>query len=208
MNDIRYQERPDLIPDHKLYEATFFEIDKDGVIYRPPDTYLKLFNDSFNDLFDTLGRELEYCYLMSDFNIDLLNFDKHAETTSFVDMLHAHSFVSLINRPTRVTKNSATLIDNIFTNCYCNIENTFQCLIYTDVCDHFPIVLLDFEMQLCDTDTAVTRRNISYKNKDFINQYHLLTGRLFIVRVTHKLHLVCFTLHCWSTSIKTSLNRR
>ena len=70
-----------------------------------------------------------------------------------VDMLHAQSFVSLINRPTRVTKNSATLIDNIFTTCYCNIENTFQCLIYTDVSDHFPVVHIDFEMQLCDTDT-------------------------------------------------------
>ena len=136
-----------------------------GVIYRPPDTDLKLFNDSINDLLDTLGRERKYCYLMGDFNINLLNFDKHAETTSFVDMLHAHSFVSLINRPTRVTKKSATLIDNIFTNCYCNIEHTFQCLIYTDVSDHFPIVHIDFEMKLCDTDTSVTRRNLSYKNR-------------------------------------------
>ena len=66
---------------------------------------------------------------MGDFNINLLNFDKHAEATSFVDMTHADSFVSLINRPTSVTKNSGTLIDNIFTNCYCNIENTVQCLI-------------------------------------------------------------------------------
>ena len=136
-----------------------------GVIYRPPNTDLKLLNDSLNDLLDTLGRERKYCNLMGDFNINLLNFDKHAETTSFVDMLRAQSFVSFINRPTRVTKNSATLINNIFTNCYCNIENTFQCLIYTNVSDHFPIVHIDFEMQLCDTDTAVNRRNLSYKNR-------------------------------------------
>ena len=147
VKDIPYQRRPDLIPEHKLYEATFVEIDEDvfhknrniiiGVIYQLPDTDPKLFNDSFNDLLDTLGRERKYCYLIGDFHINLLNFDKHAETTSFVDMLHAQSFVSLINRPTRVTKNSATLIDNIFTNCYCNIENTFQCLIFTDVSDQY-----------------------------------------------------------------------
>ena len=218
VKDTPYQIRPDLIPEHKLFEATFVEIDKDvfhknrniitGVIYRPPDTDLKLFNDNFYDLLDTLGRERKYCYLMGDFNINLLNIDKHAETTSFVDMLHAQSFVSLINRPTRVTKNSTTLIDNIFTNWYCNIENTFQCLIYRDVSDHFPIVHIDFEMQLCDTDTAVTRRNLSYKNKDFMNQFRLLTRSLFIVRVTHKLHLICFTVHCWITSIKTSPNKR
>ena len=134
---------------------------------------------------------------MGDFNINLLNFDKHAETTSFVDILHAHSFVSLINRPTRVTKNSATLIDNIFTNCYCNIEHTFQCLIYTDVSDHFPIVHIDFEMKLCDTDTSVTVETYRTKiDNDFMNQFRLSIGRLFIVRVTHKLHLDCFTLHC------------
>ena len=37
--------------------------------------------------------------------------------------------------------------------------------IYTDVSDHFPIVHIDFEMKLCDTDTSVTRRNLSYKNR-------------------------------------------
>ena len=95
---------------------------------------------------------------MGDFIINLLNFDKHAETTSFV-MLHAHSFVSPINRPTWVTKNSATLLDNTCTNNYCDNQNTFQWLIYTDVSVHFPI--LYFEMRLCHTDTAVTRRNLS-----------------------------------------------
>ena len=175
VNDIIYQERPDLTQDNNLYESIFVEIDKDvfhknrniiiGVIYRPPDTDLGMFNENITDLFDTLGRERKYCYLMGDFNINLLNFDKHAETTSFVDLLHANSFVSLINRPTRVTTNSATLIDNIFTNCYGNIENTFQCLIYTDVSDHFPIVHIDSEMKLCDIDSVVTRRNLSYKNR-------------------------------------------
>ena len=42
---------------------------------------------------------------------------------------------------------------------------TFQCLIYTDVSDHFPIVHIDSEMKLCDTDSVVTRRNLSYKNR-------------------------------------------
>ena len=175
VNDIIYQKRPDLTQDNKLYESIFVEIDKDvfhknrnviiGVIYRPPDKDLGMFNENINDLFDTLSGERKYCYLMGDFNINLLNFDKHAETTSFVDLLHAHSFVSLINRLTRVTTNFATLIDNIFPNCYGNIENTIQCLIYTDVSDHFPIVHIDSEMKLCDTDSVVTRRNLSYKNR-------------------------------------------
>ena len=79
--------------------------------------------------------------------------------------MHAHSFVSLIKRPSRVTTNSATLIDNIFTTCYGNIQETFQCLISTDVSDHLAFVHIDSEMKLCDTDSVVTRRNLSYKNR-------------------------------------------
>ena len=41
---------------------------------------------------------------MGDYNINLLNYDKHQDTTDFVDMLHANSFISLINRPTRIKK--------------------------------------------------------------------------------------------------------
>ena len=142
-NNILYQIRSDLALNNEFSESFFIEIDKDlfnknrnviiGVIYRPPNTDLKLFNDDINELLDTLEREHKYCYLTGDYNINLLNYSKHAETTSFIDILYAHSFMSLINRPTRVAKESATLIDNVFTNCYSNIDNTLQCLIYTDV---------------------------------------------------------------------------
>ena len=51
--------------------------------------------------------------------------------------------MALINRPTRVKQESATLIDNIFTNSFASSVKTFQCLIYTDITDHFPIVQVD-----------------------------------------------------------------
>ena len=51
---------------------------------------------------------------MGDYNINLWNYGKHVETNEFVDMLHSHSFIPLIDRPTRIKKQSATLIDNIF----------------------------------------------------------------------------------------------
>ena len=75
---------------------------------------------------------------MDDYNINLLNYEKHSDTTDLVDLLHANSFISLLNRPIRVNKESATLIDNILTNAFMNLENSFQCLINTDITDHFP----------------------------------------------------------------------
>ena len=53
---------------------------------------------------------------MGDYNINLLNVDTHQLTSDSNDALFSNGFVPMITRPTRVTSNSATLIDNIFTN--------------------------------------------------------------------------------------------
>ena len=172
---IAYQIRHDLCSITDTYESVFIEIDKDvfhkprnivvGVIYHPPDTDLIQFNDDLGDLLEKLRLEIKCCYLLGDYNVNLLNYGKHDGTTCFVDILQAHSFVSLISRPTRVSKSFATLIDNIFTNSYSDIENTFQCLIYTDITDHYPIVHIDFNIQVCDPDTVVIQRNFSQRNR-------------------------------------------
>jgi hypothetical protein len=46
-------------------------------------------------------------------------------------------FIPLINKPTRLTSHSATLIDNIFTNC--PSQNTVNGIILNDMSDHLPI---------------------------------------------------------------------
>ena len=102
---------------------------------------------------------------MGDCNINLLNYGKHIDITEFVDILHGHSFISLIDRPTRVKQQSATLIDNIFTSSYLNIENTIQCIIYTDITDHFPIIHVDYGMKEINSDTYVVQRNLSQKKQ-------------------------------------------
>ena len=84
-----------------------------GVIYRPPNTHFSEFNEDIGDLLQRLNKWNEMCYLMGDFYINLFNHGMHDYTSCFIDTLHAHSFRSLISRPTRVTEKSATLIDNI-----------------------------------------------------------------------------------------------
>ena len=111
-------------------ECVFIEIDKEifkrdkiiiiGVIYRPPNSDLDAFNSSISLLLSELMQENKHCYIMGDYNINLLNYENHQLTAEFVDQLHSNSFVSLINKPTRVKKHSATLIDNIFTNSLCD----------------------------------------------------------------------------------------
>ena len=176
---ISYQNRNDLEHMGDIYESVFIEIDKDafskdknviiGVIYRPPGTDLEIFNEHISILLNKLKNEYKFCYLMCDYNVNLLNYGKHRETTDFVDALHSNSFVSLINRPTRVNGDSATLIDNIFTNCFSNRHDTFQCLIQTDISDHFPIIHVDGSVKQANIDTYILRRNMSQRNKhDFL----------------------------------------
>ena len=82
---------------------------------------------------------IETCYLIGDCNVNRLNYSKRREATDFVDILQSNSSVSLMNWPTRINRNDATLIDNTFTNCS-NIHDTFQCFMQSDITDHFPII--------------------------------------------------------------------
>jgi hypothetical protein len=74
---------------------------------------------------------------MGDFNLDLRHYDSHHFTQEFLDSLFPHMLIPLITKPTRVTSHSATLIDNIFTNCF--QQNTLNGLILNDISDHFPV---------------------------------------------------------------------
>ena len=71
---------------------------------------------------------------MADFN--LLKSDTNHQTTYFIHMF-ANAFYPTISKPTRVTQQTATLIDNIITNIH---EYSIKSgILYNDISDHFPI---------------------------------------------------------------------
>ena len=74
---------------------------------------------------------------MGDFNLDLLRYEEHAVTQEFIDSLFSYMFIPIITRPTRLTAHTATLIDNIFTNCL--TQNITNGIIINDISDHLPI---------------------------------------------------------------------
>ena len=212
---------------HESHESVFVDIEKEsfdknrnivvGVIYRPPGADLKLFNEDIDNLLNLLKNENKLCYLMGDYSINLLNYGKHIDTTEFVDILHGHSFISLINRPTRVKQQSATLIDNMFTNSYLNIENTFQCIIYTDITDRFPIIHVDYEMKEIIADTYVVQINLSQKNQiEFLNYMGSLdwgsvfneTGTQAAFGRFHGILLRLYNKHFPKRSVKLRYNSR
>ena len=84
-----------------------------------------------------MNDEHKKTYIFGDFNFDLFNIDRNNNVRNFINMMQGNNLFSMINRATRVTGASATLIDNIFTNDYMNCKRNG--IIYQNISDHFPI---------------------------------------------------------------------
>ena len=124
-NHLSYKTRNDLnIYKSFELESTFIEICNTkntniiiGCIYKHPDMNINEFNDGYlNELLDKLFKESKTLFLLDDFKINLLNYDIHPPTNEFLDSLLSHYFLPHILQPSKVTTNSKTLTDNIFSN--------------------------------------------------------------------------------------------
>ena len=85
------------------------------VIYRHLSMDLPDSNCNYlNKLLEHTSKEQRSIFLLVNFNVNLLNYNKHNETNEFLDSLASNSFIPLVLQPTRITSHSNTLIDNIF----------------------------------------------------------------------------------------------
>ena len=154
-NGINYKLRPDLTIFNEEIETLFVEIEGNsinsskkhivGVVYRPPNRDIDTFVIYLKEILDKLKHCKKYCHLLGDFNINLLKVEDHIPTSNFIENMYSNAFIPLINKPTRVTDKSATLIDNVFTNSMCDIE-IVQGLFATDISDHFPVFAIFTEI--------------------------------------------------------------
>ena len=110
-----------------------------GVIYRTPNADIQNFYDCLIYILESQNPLNQSCYLMGDYNIDLLKHSSNNPTSEFLDLMFANSFIPLINKPTRITPKSETLIDNIFANKYDNEHKYMTGILATDISDHYPI---------------------------------------------------------------------
>ena len=138
-------EREDIKISNINFESTWIEIKNKncknvvvGSIYRHPHDTLDIYNSFLEYIEITLKKltnENKEIYLCGDFNSDILKIDTQNSYKTFYDLLSSYSLVPFILLPTRIVGNSATIIDNIFTN---NISNTIiSGNIVTDFSDHF-----------------------------------------------------------------------
>ena len=119
-DNIAYHTRLDITKLNDYIECQFKQIHKDsnsygkviivGVIYRPPNNDINKCIDEMSNILDILNNENKLCYIMGDFNINLFNHEVHTPICNFLNLMFLHSYIPLINKPTRVTNQLATLI--------------------------------------------------------------------------------------------------
>ena len=79
-------------------------------------------------------------FLLGDFNINLLNYDIHPPANEFPRLTFISLHFSHILQPCRVTSNSKTLIDNIFSNLV--VPKIISGNLAASISDHLPQFLV------------------------------------------------------------------
>ena len=159
------------LPDPEIIESLFVEITVPhgknivvGCVYRSPNQNTALFLDKLNDILSHISKDNKQCYVMGDFNLDLLQYNHHTPTQEFIDTLFSLALIPLISNPTRLTSYSATLIDNIFTN---NLsQNVLNGVVLNDLSDHLP-VFANFCYQTLTRDRDNKRKFAQIQRKRF-----------------------------------------
>ena len=162
-------ERTDLNIVHDHYESIWIDIKNKhcknvlcGVVYRHPHDN----NDTFNSFLDymesllaKISTENKDIYVCGDFNADLLKIGISNNYKNFYDLMFTYGLLPNILLPTRVQGESATIIDNIFTN---NIHKaTVSGNILTDTSDHYSQFISVQEQKMDFKSTTIYRRDYS-----------------------------------------------
>ena len=161
----------------EAFQALWIEIESPksknivcGVIYRQhndPEQFLQYLDMTL----EKLSSSDKAVYLMGDFNIDLLKCEISDYSHNFLLSLQCYSFFPVIDKPTRVYKNSATLIDNIFVNRFDHKISGGN--IVSDISDHYS--------QFCFIH-SLTPKNLTTKCK--IRDYSNFSEECFIYDVS------------------------
>ena len=129
---------------HEAFQVLWIEISFSkqknvicGIIYRQhnsPDCFIKYFSDTIEKLAST-GNKI---HIMGDFNLCLLKTEKSQYSQDFLLALQSSYLLPTIDKPTRVHRMSASLIDNIFVN------NPKQVLISGNIITDVLLISLSF----------------------------------------------------------------
>ena len=111
-----------------------------GAIYRHPKSNFIDFQTFFVNTIELLNALPATYYIDGDINIDLSKSDKNANIADYVNTLHSMGCSQVIANPTRITANSSSLLDHIYTNNH--NQQILTHALYSDLSDHLPVLIM------------------------------------------------------------------
>ena len=137
-----------------------------NVLYRPPNGKIEIFENFLKHLFNQNKNSNKTFHIAGDFNLNLLDHNENKKVQNFLNIIYQNGMLPTINKPTRVTRKTATAIDHIITNDY--IESLFKtAIIKSDISDHFPICIF------FPSNTLSTENQINYQYKRTIDSQRI-----------------------------------
>ena len=118
--------------------------------------------------------ENKLAYICSDYNFDLLKHDSDSKINDFLTNFLIIIMFPLIDRPTRITSHSATLLENIFTNVFDNKIKSGVCV--SDITDHYPIFQITSSLSIKNRPcrTNYSRSFTQCNMRTFVNRIELV----------------------------------
>ena len=166
--NLEFRIRKDLMMDLPGFENLTIELKttRDSIfvstLYRPPDNNSKSFLKNYKRLLNKFTpTELSRLIICMDHNLDLVKYNIHPLTNDFLELNLEKQLLPTITKPTRVTRSTATLIDNII------VGRKFQTnyeskILVSDLSDHFPCLLNIHNTQLFKRKkSTVTTRGLN-----------------------------------------------
>ena len=146
-NKLQFRERKDLTLDIPNFENITIELKthKNSILlsalYRPLNTKETEFIKNYKRLLNKFNpEEISRLILGLDHNMDFLKHKRHKPTKEFIALNLDYNLLPSFTKPTRITKTSSTLIDNIIIGK--KYQMTYEPTIcISDISDHLPLVL-------------------------------------------------------------------
>ena len=111
----------------------------------------------FSDIVGKISRQKNHSIVLRlDHNLDFLKQEVHSPTRSFIERILDLGLYPTVSRPTRITKNSATLIDNILVS-QSLIEKFKSNVVLDDISDHLPTVISLTDMNLAKSEPLTVK---------------------------------------------------
>lgn len=138
-----------------------------GLIYRPPQNSTAEFINLLDDLLSYMIPQCENIVIIGDFNINFFNLN-----SSVLQCFNAYGFCEVLNEPTRVTCNSASLIDQIFVNNTDIITNSGT--INTDLISDHSLIFCELTIDRKNSKQKfIEHRSFKYfDERNFLNDLH------------------------------------